>query len=488
MPFNSFAFILFFILFLFPYFLIPSKFQKPLLFFGNLIFYAWGGLWLLVITLSVTLVSFLFAKMIERTERSLMRKVWFVSGLTLILLPLFIYKYLDFSLGALSGLLKLFHMGISTDSFSLIAPLGLSFISFSFISYLVDVYRKAQTAEKSIANFFIYGLFFPKVASGPIERARAFLPQIDQDHSFSVERLVLGLRRILWGFFKKIVIADRLGQLVSTVFSDVGRYSGVSNIVAMYFLAMQLYIDFSAYTDIALGLAKILGYDLMENFRQPYLAISITDFWNRWHISLYTWLRDYIFYPLRRSILQSKGKWKTLTAMIVSPVLTLLASGLWHGANWTFLLWGLLFGLLLTLDVATRGLQRKLDHWLHIDAHPRIGRIIKAAFVFHVVSVLWILFRAETISDALLFIRRIFIKTTTLVELPWFRGYYFWLCLLLILIVFLVDILRERSGPTVSFSKLPSAIRFACYFLEISAITTLGIFIGQSMTFTYFRF
>jgi D-alanyl-lipoteichoic acid acyltransferase DltB (MBOAT superfamily) len=262
----------------------------------------------------------------------------------------------------------------------LVLPIGISFHTFQALSYTIDVYRGQIPVERSLLRLWVYVLFFPQLVAGPIERARRLLPQFDERHAPDPAAIAAGLKRILWGLVKKVVIADRLALMANGVFSSPQDFSGLSLLIGTYAFAFQIYADFSAYSDIAIGSARILGFRLMENFDRPYFAASPGEFWKRWHISLSTWFRDYVYIPLGGDR-QGKGRW------VAAILVTFLLSGLWHGANWTFVAWGVFHGLLIVL-ARTVGKAVRL---------PRAAGII---LTFHLVVLGWIYFRAASLADA----------------------------------------------------------------------------------------
>lgn len=262
---------------------------------------------------------------------------------------LFVFKYYNFFNDSLRTALNIFNISYNAPTLKLLLPVGISFYTFQVISYLADVYKGEQGAERHFGHFAVFVAFFPKLVAGPIERARNLLPQFYEKQEFDYQRASDGLKLIGWGLFKKMVIADRVAVYVNQVYNNPGDYTGAPVAMATVFYAIQVYCDFSGYTDIARGSALILGFRLMENFNRPYFSKSISEFWRRWHISLSSWLEDYIYTP----ILIKKRDWG-LTAIIFSLLVTFITCGLWHGANWTFVIWGLLHGVMLSLEVVTR--------------------------------------------------------------------------------------------------------------------------------------
>lgn len=254
----------------------------------------------------------------------------------------------------------------------MLLPVGISFYTFQSLSYSIDVYRGEKEPERNFGKFALYVAFFPQLVAGPIERSTNLLPQFDRRISFDYDRFVSGLRLMLWGFFKKIVIADRLAIYVNEVYNSPAEFQGLTLILATYFFAFQIYCDFSGYSDIAIGAARIMGYDLMINFRQPYFSQSIAEFWKRWHISLSTWFKDYLYIPLGGNRV-AKNRW------YFNLMAVFLISGLWHGANWTFVLWGFLHGFYLVFSIWTQNIRDTISHAFRVDRFPALQRFFKSS-------------------------------------------------------------------------------------------------------------
>jgi len=307
---------------------------------------------------------------------------------------LFLFKYFNFFNDSLRHVFNSVNMFYNVPAFQALLPVGISFYTFQTLSYTIDVYQKKRGAEKHLGIFAVYVAFFPQLVAGPIERSTQLLPQFRQKQSLSFERCMYGTTIILWGLFKKIIIADRLALFVNDVFAVPEAFSGISYIAATFFFAIQIYCDFSGYSDIAIGSAHILGFSLMKNFSRPYFARSIGEFWQRWHISLSTWFRDYLYIPLGGSRV-SRVRWAG------NLLVVFMVSGLWHGANWTFIIWGTLHGLfvfcshLITPFVSQVRKASKHFHCRLIVASTE--RLV----TFLIVLLLWIFFRANTLTDAL---------------------------------------------------------------------------------------
>ena len=389
MLFNSFQFIVFLPLVIILYYLLPHKFRWVLLLAASYYFYmVWKPEYIILIIIS-TLVDYFASILMEKQTEKKKRRKFLLISLFANLGLLFVFKYFNF----FNAELGKFYSAISNhdypiSSLKLLLPMGISFYTFQTLSYTIDVYRGKRKAEHHLGYFALYVTYFPQLVAGPIERSDRLLPQLRERHKFSYENTMAALLRICWGFFKKVVIADRVAALVNTIYGDLHSYTGVYLIAATVGFAIQIYCDFSAYSDIAIGSAKIMGIDLMENFKTPYFAKSISDFWSRWHISLSTWFKDYLYISIGGNRVDKK--WKYYRNLMI----VFLVSGFWHGANWTFLAWGALHGIYQVIERITqsyaenKGIQFKSPN------------IAKQLFTFFLVLFAWIFFRADNISDA----------------------------------------------------------------------------------------
>ncbi len=339
MLFNSFSYALFLPIDFILYWIMPQKFRWIILLLSSYYFYiSWGPQYLAVILLT-TLVSYAAALLMEgRHNGTLYSRTLLTVSVLICIAILFFFKYFNFFTENIALLFQKISIPIQPFTLKLALPIGISFYIFQTISYLIDVYRGDIRAEKHLGIYAVYISFFPKVMQGPIERGKKLLPQLHSRHAFQYRQASYGLKQMAWGYFKKLVLADSLSVYVNQVYNDLPSYKGFSLILATFFFAIQLYCDFSGYTDIALGSAKILGINLTQNFKAPYFASSIKDFWGRWHISLSSWLRDYIYIPLGGNRV---GKVRHSLNILI----TFLVSGLWHGASWNYVLWGGLHGV-----------------------------------------------------------------------------------------------------------------------------------------------
>lgn len=401
MLFNSLHFALFFPLVVTAYFLMPFKYRWAFLLGASYYFYmCWKPEYVLLLLFS-TLIDYYAALQIGKSADAKRRKFFLGLSLSLNLGTLFLFKYFNFLNASARAVFDQFNLFYNVPMFELLLPVGISFYTFQTMSYVIDVYRGEQKAETHLGMFALYVTFFPQLVAGPIERSTTLMPQFYERHSFEWARVLDGLKIMLWGFFKKIVIADRLAIYVNQVYNDPASADGINLLLATYFFAFQIYCDFSGYSDIAVGAAKVLGYRLMTNFERPYLAQSIAEFWKRWHISLSTWFKDYLYIPLGGNRV---AKWRWCFNLFT----VFLVSGFWHGANWTFVMWGALHGFYLVFAIFTSGARAKLVHVLALDRVPTLLRASRTVITFHLVLFAWIFFRANHMSDALLIIEKVF--------------------------------------------------------------------------------
>ena len=328
MLFNSFEFAIFFPLVVALYYLLPQPQRLPFLLLASCVFYmAFIPVYILILFVTIT-IDYLAGIYIERSQGSI-RKIWLVASIVSTCAVLFVFKYFNFFTGSFVGLANLFGWHLPEVVAHIILPIGLSFHTFQSLSYVVEVYRGKQRAETHFITYSTYVMFFPQLVAGPIERPQNLLHQFYEHHDFDYDRITGGLKRMAWGFYKKLVVADRLALYVNDVYANPRNFNGLQLSLATVFFAYQIYCDFSGYSDIALGSAQVLGFKLMENFRTPYYSLSVGEFWHRWHISLSTWFRDYVYIPLGGSRC-SLGRW------LLAIMVTFAISGLWHGANWTY--------------------------------------------------------------------------------------------------------------------------------------------------------
>ena len=483
MLFNSFSFLVFFAVLVVVYYAIPNRLRWMLLVAASLYFYSTFKPIYLVLLLGVTLVAYFVGLAIGAAEVPRKKKALLTVGVVAVLAALFVFKYYDFFVRSISALLANFGSRSSTlalPTIELIAVAGLSFYTFSCVSYLVDVYSGELQPERHLGHFVLYVSFFPKLLAGPIERAKPFLAQLKQPVFFSSEGVASGLQLMLWGLFKKVVIADRLGRFVDTTYAHPGFSSTGDLVIATYFFAFQLYCDFSGYSDIAIGAAKVLGFDLMENFRRPYLSTSVREFWaHRWHLSLCTWFRDYMYIPMGGSRVSRLRIYFNVMAVF-------LVSGLWHGANWTFVIWGGLNGMYQVISLLTEGARRKLASLARLPS--ALSSFLGGLLTFHLILITWIFFRASSLADATTIISRVAGSLTSLPAMLRVRlaSGEMLLSLALIALLLGVELLDEKRSIWERLSARPVYVRWAVYYALLTALIVLGSWKLQQ--FVYMQF
>ena len=481
MLFNSLQYLIFFPTVVAIYFLTPSKFRWiPLLISSYYFYMAWKPVYIILIV-TTTLINYLAGLGIGKTNDRSKQKTYLFLALISSFSILFVFKYLNFFSDSAKTLLEYFNIPIYLPYFRLLLPMGISFYTFQTLSYSIDVYRGTIKPEKHFGIFSLYVTFFPQLVAGPIERSDNLLPQFREKHTFDYTLATDGLKLIAWGLFKKVVIADRIAILVNQVYNNVHDYTGFPLILATIFFAFQIYCDFSGYSDIAIGSAQIMGFRLMENFRRPYYSRSISEFWKRWHISLSTWFKDYVYIPLGGNRVV---KWRWYYNLFI----TFLISGLWHGASWTFVAWGAIHGFYHIFSIWTAGIREKIVKAIKLDQVPLFYKSIQIIITFTLVCFGWIFFRANNLSDAIYIITHIFDNIGTKVPLTTLGLDSFQLKVAFASIAFmeLVHLIQEKKSIREFISTKPIWIRWSLYYILILWIILLGSFGSQE--FIYFQF
>ncbi len=498
MLFNSIEFLIFFPIVLLLYFALPNKAAKMWLLIASYYFYmCWNAKYALLIFFS-TVVTWLSGLILEYLKHSIpdgkradfYKKLTVAASFILNLSILFYFKYINLLMDILNNLFSMVHIQLSAPMFDIILPVGISFYTFQALGYTIDVYRDEIPAEKNLFRYALFVSFFPQLVAGPIERSKNLLGQLKEPQRFDLEAAKEGLYLMLWGFFLKIVIADRISLFVDTVYADHTTYAGAYMIVATMLFAVQIYCDFYGYSVIAIGASKILGISLMENFDAPYLSSSVAEFWRRWHISLTSWFRDYLYFPLGGS---RKGKIrKYLNKMIV-----FLVSGLWHGADLSFVAWGGINGIYQIIGEFLQPVRNHTVALLHLNRRSLGHRLIHILGTFLLVDFSWIFFRADGIGQALEIIRGIFT-----VQNPWilFDGSLYecgldsknlGLLLICIGILFFADCCRYKKIQLRNII-IQQDYWFQCIFIvsTVSAILIFGIWgpAYDAANFIYFQF
>ena len=402
MLFNSLEYLVFFPTVVAVYFISPHRFRWMLLLAASALFYmAFVPAYILI--LGALIIADYCAGILIESAAGRKRKFYLFIIILLNVGFLAFFKYYGFAKENMEALANFLRWNYSLPILSILLPIGLSFHIFQAMSYIIEVYRGKQPAEKHLGIYALYIMFFPRLVAGPIERPQHLIHQFREKHFFDYEKAKNGLILIMWGMFKKVVIADRAAVLVNTVYNDPFHFSGVPLIVATVFFAFQLYGDFSGYSDIAVGSARVLGYDIINNFNRPYASRSIAEFWQRWHISLSSWLRDYLYYPL----LFRKPK-ITPARVYAALMATFVIIGLWHGANWTFVIFGTIYGFYLVFGLWTKTIRLNLINWLKLNQFPTLLKSAQIFTTFSLISFAWIFFRAENLHEATYIVRHLF--------------------------------------------------------------------------------
>jgi alginate O-acetyltransferase complex protein AlgI len=492
--FNSPEFALFFVIVTGLYFALPHRFRWGMLLAASCWFYMAFVPAYILILVGTILIDYVAGVLIENAtgpRRRLFLAVSIVSNVGV----LAFFKYFNFlaeNILALCNLMAPPSSQFSPLTLNILLPIGLSFHTFQAMSYTIEVFRGRQPAERHLGIFALYVLFYPQLVAGPIERPQNLLPQFRTEHHFDESNFSIGLRRMLWGLTKKVVIADRLAVSVNAVYASPGQQSGFALLVATIFFAFQIYCDFSGYTDIAIGAARVMGFNLMENFRRPYFATTVSEFWRRWHISLSSWFKDYLYLPLG-------GNRVGPARLCANLMVVFVISGVWHGAKWTYVFWGAWHGLALIMGVLTLGWREQITASPGSVCFSRFINLLRIAYTFLVVGFGWVLFRAESLADAVTVYRRIGTWVVDLVHHPAAAfdvksleglmpktGTQFCFTVALLVIFVAFEAIQEAAGSRLEFSRWPTVWRWASYELLFLAIVVFGEF--NVHEFIYFQF
>lgn len=496
MLFNSFSFLIFFPITLLIYFMIPRKLRYLWLLVVSYYFYmCWNAPYALLL-LTSTVITYAAALLIHHWKDKPFRKKCAV-GVSLFLNfgILFLFKYFNFAVSTLEKVTAALHLSFDVPALDLLLPVGISFYIFQAVGYTVDIYREKLLPEKNLLYYALFVSFFPQLVAGPIERSTNLLPQlrhVDRLHLWDTKRIQKGAVFMLYGYIMKMIIADRIAMLVNTVFDPLSyqNYSGILAVIAAVLFSIQIYCDFAGYTYIAIGASKIMGIELMNNFNMPYLAVNIKDFWDRWHISLSTWFRDYLYFPLG-------GSRRGQIRKYINIFIVFVVSGLWHGAAWHYVIWGVIHGALRVLGEATQGIREKVYTALHFKRDTLAVKMWQIAVTFSTVTIAWVFFRANSVSQALTFIKNMFCVNNLWVLTD---GTLFtlgldakeWNVLLLsIFFLLLVDILRYKKVRLLElFMKQNLWFRWLIFYAGIFAVVIFGVYSTKydASQFIYFQF
>ena len=481
MLFNSLEFLLFFPLAYFIYWSTKKNlnFQNLILLILSYIFYGFWDFRFLYLIFASSIADYTIGYYLCKTHNIYARKVLLCISLTFNIGLLFIFKYFNFFIQSFNDAFVLFSSDLKFSTINIILPVGISFYTFQTLSYTIDIYNKKVLPTKNIISFLAFVSFFPQLVAGPIERASTFLPQFLRHRRFNYNESVCGLKQILWGFFKKLVIADNCAELCNLIFENYLDYSGITLLLGSVLFSIQIYGDFSGYSDIAIGTGRLLGFRIMKNFNFPYFSENIQEFWRNWHISLTTWFRDYIYYPLG-------GSRNRLIKTIINIFIVFLISGLWHGANWTFIFWGFFHAFLLTLYVLyNKKFNKSFSNFKTIS-------ILKMLFTFSFVSIVWVFFRAETLSKALNYILIIFSNLTKYDSYTEVFNFLWWnngfSVLILLMFFFIIEWLGKSNEYAIEKIFKNFNILFSWSFYVLILICIVFFMPSIETPFIYFQF
>lgn len=472
--------------------MLPHKYRWSLLLGASCIFYmAFVPKYILILGLTIV-VDYFAGIWIEKSEGR-RKKILLWMSIICTCAILFSFKYFNFFNSSFASLAHFFGLKYPVEVLNIILPIGLSFHTFQSLSYVIEVYRGKQKAETHFGIYSLYVMFYPQMVAGPIERPQNLLHQFWEKHPFCTQSFVLGMQLMLWGFFKKVVIADRSATIVNYVYGDVYSQSGLTLLIGTVFFALQIYCDFSGYSDIAIGAARVMGFKLMKNFERPYYSKSISEFWRRWHISLSTWFKDYLYIPLGGN---KVSRWRWYGNLF----LTFVVSGLWHGANWTYVIWGALNGFYLVFAIWTESLRGWVANAIGLNRLPRLRVFMQVFQTFALICIAWVFFRAKNLQEAIYVLRHIctdlasyslfwkpsvgalFNVLSTLGESK--VGLLF--TLLSVLILESVQLWQRKISISQKMINMPLYARWMVYLILIAWILCFGRF--DQSAFIYFQF
>ncbi|MDO7846603.1 MBOAT family O-acyltransferase [Hymenobacter sp. M29] len=480
MLFNSFEFLIFFPVVTVLFFLIPHRYRWLHLLVASCGFYmAFIPIYIFILLLTIV-IDYYAGILIENAEGS-QRRFYLAMSLVANIGVLAVFKYYNFFIDNVNSLLHLSSPTASLPLLNIILPIGLSFHTFQAMSYTIEVYRRNQPAERHFGIYALYVMFYPQLVAGPIERPQNVLYQFHQRQYFNYSRVASGLRLMAWGLFKKVVIADRMAYLVNEVYNTPHDYRGLPLLVATIFFSVQIYCDFSGYSDMALGAARVMGFELMKNFDRPYFSKSISEFWRRWHISLSTWFKDYLYISLG-------GNRVALPRACFNLFFVFMVSGLWHGANWTFIVWGALHGIYLVVGMLTKSARNRFIERTNLTFLN--NALLNTALTYGLVAFAWIFFRANTLHDAVYVIRHTLDLSPDLWHISAVKVFYKrneWLALAgALAVLFVVEKYQFRLSIGNWLAQQATPVRWAMYYGIVLYIALLGAF--EHVQFIYFQF
>ncbi len=486
MLFNSVEFLIFFPVVTLLYFVLPHRFRWFLLLMASCTFYmAFIPVYILILGFTIV-VDYVAGIFIENAQGRT-RKQFLILSLISNIGVLFIFKYYNFFNANFAFLARVLYWNYPIQNLAVILPIGLSFHTFQAMAYTIEVYRGRQKAERHFGIYALYVMFYPQLVAGPIERPQNLLRQFYELHRFDYARVTGGLKLMTWGMFLKVVIADRLSMLVDPVYNNPTHYQGLALVLATFFFTFQIYCDFAGYSYIAIGAAKVMGISLVNNFNRPYFSKSIAAFWQRWHISLSTWFRDYLYIPLGGNRVP-RWRWQ------MNIMITFLVSGLWHGARWTFVIWGALHGFYYLISIWTQPARAAVYRRFGITKKPFLFDVFRVSVTFCMVAFAWIFFRANSLSDALYVVTHLLTGWGGVLSPSGLKAAVFTtfqkstlaVAVLALCIMEGVHIMQRTGNFTQWFSTLPAWARWAAYYGIVFAILLFGVF--NESQFIYFQF
>ena len=468
------------------------KLQNVLLLVSSYFFYACWDIRFLFLLIFSILLNYATGIKIHEAKNQKIKMLWFWFNICVNLGFLGVFKYYNFFASSFTDGLSLLGIKANFITLHLLLPVGISFYTFIGLSYVIDIYKNRIKPERNFINYSVFISFFPLILAGPIERATHLLPQILKKREFDYSKAVDGLRQILWGLFKKIVIADNCAEYANIIFNNSTDYSGSTHILGALFYTFQIYCDFSGYSDIAIGTARLFGIDLVQNFAFPYFSRDIADFWKRWHISLSSWFRDYVFLPISYSVsrnIKSDRFYLIKTDFVIYTVgiaITWTIVGLWHGANYTFIIWGAIHGFLLIINQVTLKPKKRLLKRINISNNNKVLIFIETFVTFIIIMFSWIFFRANNVMHAICYISEIF--SSSLLSIPHFPGIGKAVKMVFLIGLFLlIEWLGREQQYALAYVgiKWYKPLRWVMYY---AIILSIYIFAGSQQQFIYFQF
>ena len=488
MLFNSLPFVIFFPIVTLLFFLLPHNLRWVLLLVASCFFYMFfKPVYILILAFTIV-IDYYAGILLEDEPDKKRKKKYLIMSLVANIGVLAVFKYYNFLNTNVTGLALMMGFKNPIPFLQMALPIGLSFHTFQAMSYTIEVYRGHQKAERHFGIYSLYVMFYPQLVAGPIERPQNMLHQFHEKKYFNYNNAVAGLRLMLWGMFKKAVIADRLAEVTDPIFNNPYGYSAASIFIASVFFSFQIYCDFSGYSDIALGSARVMGFDLMKNFDRPYSSKKISEFWRRWHISLSTWFKDYLYIPLG-------GNRVSPARRNFNLFIVFMVSGLWHGANWTFIIWGTLHGIYTVFANVTEHSRNKLRAAIGLSRIHWLDNSIQKIITFLLVTIAWIFFRANTVHDAFYMVRKLpaaagelfaAIKSHALALDMQVSAGKLMMCIAVIAVMEWVHRLQHKGSLNMLIQSKPRPVRWAIYYALVMAILYLGVF--QNRQFIYFQF